>query len=50
MAIRVWNLLANGHGGIDWSGLPLVTELLGIDDIDGLILRLQVIKTHANKE
>lgn len=46
----MWNLLATGDGGIDWAGLPLVAGLMGIDDIDGLLLRLQVIKTYARKK
>ena len=33
-------------GGIDWAGLGLVVEHLGIADLDGLIHRLQIIKTH----
>lgn len=31
---------------MDWSGLPLVAAWLGVDDIDGLLHRLIVIKTH----
>ncbi len=46
LALRTWNLLSNGMGGIDWAGLPLVVALLGITDIEGLLHRLQVIKTH----
>jgi hypothetical protein len=33
-------------GGIDWAGLPAVCAWLGIEDIDGLLLRLAVIKLH----
>lgn len=42
----MWNLLADGMGGVDWAGLPLLAGLLGIDDVDGLVVRLEVIKTH----
>jgi hypothetical protein len=49
-AIAVWNYLSNGMGGLDWSGLPLVTEYLGITDIEGLMARLIVIKTHRRDE
>jgi hypothetical protein len=42
----VAGLLANGMGGLDWAGLPLVCEWLGVDDVDGLLLRLSVIKAH----
>ena len=45
-ALRTWNLLANGTGGIDWSGLPIVAAHLGIADIGGLMDRLEVIKLH----
>lgn len=46
MAVRAWNMLANGMGGIDWSGLPLVCALLGVRDVELLVERLLVIKTH----
>lgn len=49
LAIKVWNDLSNGQGGIDWAGLPLIAGLLGIEDIDGLVMRLRTIKAHANK-
>lgn len=48
-AIRVWNLLER-NGGIDWAGLPIVVELLGISDVDGLVTRLQAIKSHTRKD
>jgi hypothetical protein len=46
IALRAWNLLANGMGGIDWAGLPMVAALLGVQDVDALVHRLFVIKTH----
>jgi hypothetical protein len=39
-------MLNNGHGGIDWAGLPMVCQWLGVTDVDGLLHRLRVIKTH----
>lgn len=48
-AIHAWNLLSDGTGGIDWSGMPLVCEYLGVDDVDGLIGRLQAIRQHDGK-
>lgn len=45
-AIRAWNLLCNGMGGIDWAGFHLVATTLGVTDIEGLIDRLAVIKRH----
>jgi hypothetical protein len=50
MAIAAYNHLSNGMGGIDWAGLPLVVELLGITDIEGLMERLIVIKMHRPPE
>lgn len=46
MAIRGWNLLSNGMGGIDWAGLPLVVALLGVQEVEPFVDRLLVIKTH----
>lgn len=39
-------MLANGMGGIDWAGLPLACAVHGVTDIEALIHRLVVIKTH----
>jgi hypothetical protein len=50
LAIAVWNLLTNGHGGIDWAGLPYAVALHGVTDLAGLITRLQVIKLHKPPE
>jgi hypothetical protein len=50
MAIRAWRLLANGMGGIDWAGLPIVVEMLGIHDPESLIARLQVIRAYKPTE
>ncbi len=46
MAIRAWNMLGNGMGGIDWAGLDVVCAWLGITDIEGLMARLNIIKHH----
>jgi hypothetical protein len=45
-AIKGWNLLANGSGGIDWAGLQLVVALLGVADVEAFVDALLVIKTH----
>lgn len=39
-------LLANGQGGFDWAGLPLLVGWLGIEDVEGLMTRLAVMKLH----
>lgn len=46
IAIAVSNALQNGMGGFDWNGLPILVEYYGIDDVEGLIDRLLVIKNH----
>lgn len=33
-------------GGIDWSGLGVVVAYLGVRDVEALIHRMSVIKTH----
>jgi hypothetical protein len=38
--MRAWSLL----GGIDYNGLPVVAEMLGIDDIELLIRQLVLIR------
>lgn len=45
----MFNLLANGMGGLDWAGLPLVCGWLGIEDHEGLMQRLALIKAHRKE-
>lgn len=49
IAMRAWALLANPAGGLEWAGLPLVCEWLGVQDVDGLLWRLGVIKDARRK-
>lgn len=42
----IFNALANGMGGLDWSGLPFFVELYDVVNVDSLIHRLTVIKNH----
>lgn len=37
-------------GGIDWSALPLVAEMLGIDDVETLIVQLIAIRDFQGAE
>ena len=46
VAIKAWNLLSNGTGGIDYTGLPMVADMLGFDSIERLLHLLLVIKCH----
>lgn len=39
-------MLANGSGGIDWAGLPIVVELLGVQELEPFIRMLTTIKNH----
>lgn len=39
-------MLANGMGGIDWAGLPMVAALLGVDDIETFSRHLMTIKRY----
>lgn len=43
-------MLANGQGGLGWSGLEFVCAHLGVSDVGGLIDRLMVIKAHRPDE
>lgn len=38
--------MTNGHGGIDWAGLPYVVAHLGVTDVAALMNGLLIIKTH----
>ena len=40
LSIRAWNIM----GGIDWVALPVIAEMLGIDDIETLVLQLVAIR------
>lgn len=46
IALEAFKYLVTYGGSIDWSGLPVVAELLGVDDIEDLIERLMIIKLH----
>lgn len=46
MAFKVYAMLSNGMGGLDWAHLDLAAELHGAGDREALIERLMVIKLH----
>ena len=50
LAIRAYNLLATGAGGIDLAGIAVVVEYLGIADVEDLLHRLEVIRNHKPPE
>lgn len=35
-------------GGLDWAALPVVAELLGIEDVDELIHHLVILRNQAH--
>jgi hypothetical protein len=37
-------------GVIDWAGLPLISELLGVSDVELLIRQLCLIRDFKNEE
>lgn len=45
LAIRAWNML----GGMDWSGMTLVANVLGYDDMELLMLQLETIRNRQNR-
>lgn len=36
-------------GGLEWAGLPVVAEMLGITDIEALVTDLTVIRDWQNR-
>ena len=36
-------------GGLEWQALPAIVEMLGIDDVEGLITLLVEIRNHHDK-
>lgn len=46
MALRVYAMLANGMGGLDWAALPLAAAFVGVADLERLVDDLVTIKLH----
>ncbi|WP_296823897.1 hypothetical protein [Thiobacillus sp.] len=44
--MNAWNLL----GGLDWSGVQLVAEILGIEDMELFVDQLAMIRNHQRKD
>lgn len=45
VAVEAWNLMA----GLDWSALPLVVEMLGVEDVERLIRNLVTIREQRKE-
>jgi hypothetical protein len=43
--VKAWNLM----GGLDWAALPIVVELLGVEDVEQLIHHLVCIRNQQNQ-
>jgi hypothetical protein len=43
LTLQVWNLMG---GEINWTALPWMAELLGCDDLDGLVDLLVTTREH----
>lgn len=37
-------------GGMDWAALPVVAEILGIDDIETLVAQLVTLREHGKEK
>lgn len=49
-SVRVWNMLTDGQGGVNWSGLEVACALFGVDNIEQVLHNLCTIKTHKKAE
>ena len=47
LAVSAWNMMG---GEIVWEALPVVCEILGIDDPERLVRRLIVVRDHQREE
>jgi hypothetical protein len=45
LSLRAWGLL----GGVEWTGLEVVAEMLGIHDIESLVVDLATIRDWQNR-
>lgn len=43
MAVDALHLLG---GQIDWAGLPMVMEMLGVEDIEGMVRLMRIVLTN----
>jgi hypothetical protein len=45
MAIEAWNLM---DGQIDWQAVPLIAEILGVDDLELFLKEIVLIRDFKN--
>jgi hypothetical protein len=46
LALEAWNLM----GGLDWSALPTVAEILGVDDVETLARLVAHLRNDLRKD
>jgi hypothetical protein len=46
-AVIVWNYASTGEHSLDWRAVEILVETREIEDVEGLLDRLYVIKNHA---
>lgn len=46
LAVRAWGMM---NGVLDWSSVPIVADLLGIDDIEALTSDLITVREHVER-
>lgn len=46
LAVAAWNMMG---AQIDWAGLPVVCELLGIEDVPRLVTEMLAIRDFQNR-
>ncbi len=46
LAIRGWNLMS---GKIDWSALPFIVDMFGIEDVEIFVRQLVAIQDHQTE-
>ncbi len=47
VAIQTWQLMGNT---LDWGALPVIVELLGVEDVETLVSHLTVLREHTQQK
>jgi len=50
LAQQGWRILGTAQGDIDWRGLEIAVELLGVQDLDTFVRHLLTIKHYKPPE
>jgi hypothetical protein len=48
--MNIYALAANGSGGLNWEAVPMLAAWVGVQDVEGLMHRLAVIRLHRKPE